>query len=113
MFDRDNISVLSGVTHRISTPCGKAYITVNTLDGKIVEVFAHAGKAGACVSSNVTAICRLVSIGLQSDVPLERLLKQLLGNQCEKASVGFEATSCADAIGKILTKVREENEKKT
>lgn len=104
IFDRDKTDLLEGRTVKINTPCGKCYITVNWYEGRPVEIFAHAGKTGACVASNVNAICRVVSIALQYGVPIERLIKQLIGNQCERAAVGIEAISCADAIGKVMQK---------
>ncbi len=102
VFDRDKHSVLAGITYRIETPCGSAYVTVNRFEGQIVEVFAHLGKSGGCASCNINAICRIISIALQNGVSPERIIKQLIGNQCEKTSVSFESMSCPDAIGKIL-----------
>ncbi len=107
MIDRDNIITLAGTTWRIRTPCGSAYVTVNRFEGNIAEVFAHIGKSGGCPSCNVNVICRLVSIALQNGVPVERIVRQLVGNQCEKTSIGYEALSCPDAIGKILEKEME------
>lgn len=68
-----------GTTHRIATPLGKAYITVNrNPEGEPFEVFVNLGKAGSDLAADAEAIGRLISLSLRMPSPLapnERLAK--------------------------------------
>lgn len=114
MFNRDDFPVLEGATYKIHTPCGNMYITVNRDgNGRIVEIFAKLGKAGGCPTCQVDAQARLISIALQEGVNIERLIRQLIGNKCSMSGVELpdEGISCPDAIGKILKKAHEKEER--
>lgn len=94
-------------THRFVTGCGRLYVTVGTLDdGTVIEVFAHLGKSGGCTACHVNALTKMVSYGLQSGVPIERVIKGLRGERCHrpagKPGSADEVLSCVDAIGRAL-----------
>lgn len=71
---------ISGATSRLNTSMGTMFLTLNKDEtGKPVEVFVNVGKAGSDVMAMGEAIGRLLSIGLQSGIPLDRLSDQLVG----------------------------------
>lgn len=97
-------NVLEGVTKKIKTGCGNFYITINKIDGKLVEVLSHIGKAGGCAICQGEAVCRLVSLGLRSGIKPERIIKQLHGIRCPAPTwyEGNQILSCPDAIAQTL-----------
>lgn len=74
-------AALVGTTSRLNTSMGTMYLTVNTdsKTGKPVEIFVNVGKAGSDVMSMGEAIGRLVSLGLQHGISMERISSQLVG----------------------------------
>ena len=108
---------LTGATYEWPTPLGKAFITVNELDGKPVEVFVNIGKAGSDVAAASEALGRLVTLFLKhADIPdTERKVAHLvdhLSNIGGSTSVGFgenRVSSVPDAIAKTLRKHLAEN----
>lgn len=102
---------LQGETTRIETPVGTAYITVNTHEGKPVEVIVSLGKNGADERASAEAIGRLISTALQSGVELAPLTKQLRGIS-STVTLGFgpnKVLSVPDAVGRVLqTYLKEE-----
>lgn len=95
---------LNGITSRVETPVGRAYVTVNFLNGKPFEVFANVGRAGSDVTAFTEAITRLITIALRHGVPVTEIIDQLIGIG-GATSIGFgpnRITSVPDAIGKVL-----------
>jgi len=90
---------LQGITYRVITGCGALYVTINEM-----EVFASIGKAGGCATAQAEAIGRLISLGLRSGIPPQRVIKQLMSISCHSpAGVDDERVlSCADAIAKAM-----------
>lgn len=65
-------SVLPGQTHRITTPLGTTYVTINANGGEQpFEVFIHASKAGSDTMAVSEAIGRLISYVLRLSSPVE------------------------------------------
>ena len=101
---RKRSKVTNGVTERVTTGCGYIYVTVNSDEHGICEVFSHLGKTGGCAAAQLEASCRLISLGLRSGLEVASLVKQLKGIRCP--SIAWENSksilSCADAIAGVL-----------
>ncbi|MDE3088371.1 MAG: hypothetical protein KGJ80_03150, partial [Chloroflexota bacterium] len=77
---------LHGATYEVSTPLGKAYVTVNRNGAEQpFEVFCNVGKAGSDTAAVSEAIGRLISLALRLPSPLspterlEQIVTQLGG----------------------------------
>jgi len=93
-----------GRTKRVNTGCGSIYITVNSDEGGICEVFSTLGKSGGCASAQLEAICRLISLALRSGINVASIVKNLRGIRCPNIAwgQGKSILSCADAIASVL-----------
>lgn len=102
---------LAGVTYRIATPVGTAFITLNENgEGQPFEVFLNVGKAGSDIAAVAEAIGRLISLLLRlpSPVPpaerLRQVVDQLHGIGGGRA-LGFgpdRVRSLPDGIARVL-----------
>lgn len=103
---------LRGITYRIETPLGTAFITVNNdEDGEPFEVFCNIGKAGSDITAVAEAIGRLIStiLRLPSSLPprerLQQVVDQLQGIGGGR-HLGFgprRVRSLPDAIAQVLS----------
>lgn len=103
---RKRAKTTTGVTEKVTTGCGNIYITINSDEQGICEVFSHLGKAGGCATAQLEATCRLISLALRAGVDVASVVRQLRGIRC--LSIAWEegkaVLSCADAIASILEK---------
>ncbi len=103
---RKRAKTTTGVTERVTTGCGYIYVTVNSDETGICEVFTTLGKAGGCASAQLEATSRLISLTMRSGVDVTSVVKQLRGIRCPSIAweEGKSILSCADAIASVLEK---------
>jgi ribonucleoside-diphosphate reductase alpha chain len=100
---------LIGATYKMNTPLGKAYITVNEVDGKPFEVIVNVGKAGSDVFAMSEALGRVSTLFLRfGELPngnKARLLIKHLKGIGGSGAVGFgvnRVESIPDAVAKAI-----------
>src|SRR5579884_2894896 len=108
-----------GETHRVHTPLGTAYVTVNMDEsGEPLEAFVNIGSSGSDVMAFAEALGRLISLVLRTPSPLTQrekiaqIVDQLSGIGGSR-SVGFGAQrvlSLPDALAQVLDEYREQVE---
>ncbi len=103
---RERSKVTTGVTERVTTGCGHIYVTVNSDEQGLFEVFSTLGKAGGCATAQLEAISRLISLALRSGVDVAQIVRHLRGIRCPSIAweEGKAVLSCADAIASVLEK---------
>ena len=108
---RSRPDLLRGMTRRMETPLGTAYVTITEDErGQPFEVFISLGKAGAPLMSDVEAIGRLISLALRSGVPMAEIHRQLRGISSDRV-IGLgpnKVMSVPDAIGIAIEKWMQE-----
>ncbi|MBN1289104.1 MAG: vitamin B12-dependent ribonucleotide reductase [Actinobacteria bacterium] len=100
--------VTSGTTEKVKIGCGNLYITVNSDDEGICEVFTALGRAGGCPSQS-EATSRLISLGLRAGIEIGEIIEQLKGIRCMSSikSKEAEVLSCPDAISRSIVRYLE------
>jgi ribonucleoside-diphosphate reductase alpha chain len=100
---------LKGATYKMKTPLGKAYITVNEVDGAPFEVIVNVGKAGSDVFAMSEALGRVSTLFLRfgelPDGNKARLLIKHLKGIGGSGAVGFGVSrvdSIPDAVAKAI-----------
>jgi ribonucleoside-diphosphate reductase alpha chain len=108
---RSRPDLLRGMTRRIETPLGTAYVTITEDDkAQPFEIFISLGKAGAPLMADVEAIGRLISLGLRSGIPMSEIHRQLRGISSDRV-IGLgpnKVMSVPDAIGIAIEKWMQE-----
>ena len=99
-----------GFTVSNNIGCGKLYVTVNSDEHGICEIFTNTGKSGGCPSQS-EATARMISIALRSGVPISEIIYQLKGIRCSACirKNGVDVLSCPDAIARTLESVEIQN----
>jgi len=102
---------LVGETHRVATPVGTAYVTVNMDEnGEPLEAFVNIGSSGSDLTAVAEALGRLISLVLRTPSPLTQrekiseIVDQLAGIGGSR-SLGFGAQrvlSLPDALAQVL-----------
>jgi ribonucleoside-diphosphate reductase alpha chain len=110
---RPRDKVLQGETHRVDTPLGNMYLTVNkTEEGEYHEVFINLGKAGTDVRADTEAMGKLISLifrlgTVDGNQRMKAIIGELDGISSGMVS-GFNSDrvlSVPDAIAKALKRV--------
>lgn len=113
---------LQGMTRRIATPVGHAFVTLNADEnGDPFEVFITVGKAGSDIAADAEAIGRLISLSLRipsNYSPKEvasQVVNQLvgIGGAHQRGFGNGRVYSLADAIAKVLADYLEQQGIKT
>ncbi|RCK77830.1 MAG: Ribonucleotide reductase of class II (coenzyme B12-dependent) [Candidatus Ozemobacter sibiricus] len=99
----------TGVTERTPIGCGNLYVTVNSDEQGICEVFTSLGRAGGCPSQS-EATARLASMALRAGIDVQEIIDQLKGIRClstlkRSGPNGRKVLSCPDAIGRAIEQV--------
>jgi len=101
---RTRPKITKGETERVETGCGHLYVTINSVNGEVFEVFTHLGKSGGCSCAQLEATCRMVSIALRAGIEPFEIYRQLRGIRCPQQGIfdGQETLSCADGIAQSI-----------
>ncbi|MFC1694169.1 vitamin B12-dependent ribonucleotide reductase [Candidatus Latescibacterota bacterium] len=112
---RPRPQITTGQTEKLLTGCGNLYVTVNSDESGLCEVFCQMGRSGACTASQSEAISRLISLALRSGVNLNEIVSQLKGIRCPSPiwQNGKLILSCADGIATALARYIENRNSNT
>jgi len=82
--------------------CGKLYVTVNSDENGICEVFINTGEEGCTALTE--AVGRLISIAIRSGIDIDSVKKQVEGIRCITCIADPEThvLSCPDAMAKAI-----------
>ncbi|MCX6384158.1 MAG: vitamin B12-dependent ribonucleotide reductase [Actinobacteria bacterium] len=100
---RQRPEVTKGMTKKyLIGSCGKLYVTVNSDEKGICEVFTNTGEEGCAALSE--ALSRLISVSIRAGIDITSITHQVLGIRCITciADRNTHVLSCPDAIGKAL-----------
>lgn len=102
---RKRPTVTNGFTEKVKIGCGTLYVTVNSDEYGVCEVFTNTGRTGGCPSQS-EATARLVSVAIRSGVDITEIIDQLKGIRCPSCmrKENVHVTSCPDAIARALEK---------
>jgi len=100
---RPRPDITRGMTKKYNIgTCGKLYVTVNSDERGICEIFTNTGEEG-CAALTET-VGRLISIAIRSGIDLNEIKNQIKGIRCITciADPGTNVLSCPDAMGKAI-----------
>lgn len=111
IIPRPRPSITTGSTEKIAIGCGNLYVTVNSDDLSICEVFTQTGKGGGCPSQS-EAVGRLVSMALRAQIDPNEIMNQMKGIRCVSCTrrSGVKVLSCPDAISRAMEKMLQSRE---
>ncbi len=103
---RELPTITSGIRIRQQTPFGNMHIqiTVDPKSGRELEVFAQLGKGGDLATSDLEAICRMISLWLRAGGSLIHVIKQLsgIGSSLQIPTRHGRIMSLGDGLAKAL-----------
>ena len=105
---QDLPEIVSGLRIRQMTPFGNMHvkITVDPRRDRELEVFAQLGKGGDVATSDLEAICRMISLWLRSGGALRDVIKQLegIGSSLQIPTRAGRIMSLGDGLATALKK---------
>jgi ribonucleoside-diphosphate reductase alpha chain len=105
---QDIPEIISGLRLRQMTPFGNMHvkITVDTKTERELEVFAQLGKGGDIATSDLEAICRMISLWLRSGGGLNHVIRQLkdIGSSLQVPTREGKIMSLGDGLARALQK---------
>jgi len=105
---QDLPEIVSGLRIRQLTPFGNMHvnITVDPRTDRELEVFAQLGKGGDVATSDLEAICRMVSLWLRAGGSLRHVIKQLegIGSSLQIPTRAGRIMSLGDGLAVALKK---------
>lgn len=112
VYLRKRADYLQGVTRKIETPVGPAFVTINAdEEGNPFEVFINVGKAGSNITADAEALGRLISLALRipSSYPPREVARQIvdqlngIGGALQMGFGPNKVHSLADAVARVIT----------
>jgi len=100
---RPRPDITQGMTKKYNIgSCGKHYVTVNSDEHGLCEIFTNTGEEGCAALTEVVG--RLLSISIRAGMDLEEIKSQVEGIRCITciADPKTHVLSCPDAIGKAI-----------
>ncbi|MCJ7665471.1 MAG: TSCPD domain-containing protein, partial [Actinobacteria bacterium] len=100
---RPRPDITKGMTKKYTIGgCGKLYVTVNSDEYGICEIFTNTGEEGCTALTE--AVGRLLSISIRAGMDLEEIKSQVEGIRCITciADPKTHVLSCPDAVGKAI-----------
>jgi ribonucleoside-diphosphate reductase alpha chain len=108
IMPQDLPEIVSGLRIRQMTPFGNMHvkITVDPRSDRELEVFAQLGKGGDVATSDLEAICRMISLWLRSGGALRDVIKQLegIGSSLQIPTRSGRIMSLGDGLATALKK---------
>jgi ribonucleoside-diphosphate reductase alpha chain len=112
--------VLAGETEKFNLgSCGSMLVNINSIPGTrdIREVIVTKGSSGSCVTANIEATSRLITLCRKHKVPNEEIVEQLgeikCDNVCWDTAVGGQKPdklmSCPNTIGVAIKRFAQRN----
>ncbi len=103
IIPRPRPDVTRGMTKKYKIGgCGKLYVTINSDENGICEIFINTGEEGCAAMTE--ALGRLLSITIRSGIAIDSIKKQVEGIRCITciADTNTHVLSCPDAMGKTI-----------
>ena len=106
--------MMSAISLKQATPFGKMHVKIvlDTKTWREREVFAQLGKGGEVATSDIEAICRMISLHLRCNGSLEDVYDQLegIGSSLSIPTRDGNVASLADALAKAIKKYKKARE---
>lgn len=97
--------IVNGSTRHIATKCGRLFLTINKIDGKLYEVDMKMGKPGSCSNVWLQEMGYLLTLAIQEGWPLEKIIVRWDKKTCDGPQKGL---TCLVGITQKLKEEMEE-----